>query len=196
MRVGRYSHLECMTVSRNAPEHKKGYGKTRTLADNTLPFGWVILHFCQPEEYEAGTRTVREAAATAQHTREQRRRAQEETLRDALQQQRLRQEAAARMRAAAEEERLRREQEAAAREARLAGLSPQERAIAALSLPDADDQTAQTLFQQLDSLEAPLQRQAAEALKAFWQASGKWQGKQLSKKQKEKVARIRSLLGE
>ena len=164
VRVGRYSHLECMTVSRNAPKHKKGYGKTRTLADNTLPFGWVILHFCQPEEYEAGTRTVREAAA--------------------------------RMRAAAEEERLRREQEAAAREARLAGLSPQERAIAALSLPDADDQTAQTLFQQLDSLEAPLQRQAAEALKAFWQASGKWQGKQLSKKQKEKVARIRSLLGE
>ena len=196
VRVGRYSHLECMTVSRNAPKHKKGYGKTRTLADNTLPFGWVILHFCQTEEYEAGTRAVREAAATAQHTREQRRCAQEETLRDALQQQRLRQEAAARMRAAAEEERLRREQEAAAREARLAGLSPQERAIAALSLPDADDQTARTLFQQLDSLEAPLQRQAAEALKAFWQASGKWQGKQLSKKQKEKVARIRSLLGE
>lgn len=36
VRVGRYSHLECMTVSRNAPKHKKGYGKTRTLADNTL----------------------------------------------------------------------------------------------------------------------------------------------------------------
>ena len=71
-----------------------------------------------------------------------------------------------------------------------------DRAIAALSLPDADDQTAQTLFQQLDALEASLQRQVAEALKAFWQASGKWQGKQLSKKQKEKVARIRSLLGE
>ena len=196
VRVGRYSHLECMTVSRNAPQHKKGYGKTRTLADGTLPFGWVILHFCRPEEYEAGTRAVQEAAATAQRTREQLRSAQEEALRDALQQQRLRQEAAARMRAAAEEERLRREQEATAREARLAGLSPQERAIAALSLPDADDQTAQALFQQFDALEAPLQRQAAEALKAFWQASGKWQGKQLSKKQKEKVARIRCLLGE
>lgn len=196
VRLGRYSHLECMTVARNAPQHKKGYGKTRTLADDLLPFGWVILHFCPPDEYEAGALAVREAVMAARRQREQIRRARAEALRDALEQQRLRQEAAARARAAAEAENRRREEETAAREARLAGLSPQERAIVALTLPDAGDQTVQNLLQQLDGMDAPLQRQAAEALKAFWQTSGKWQGKQLSKKQKEKVARIRDILGE
>ena len=189
VRVGRYSHIECVTVSRNAPELKKGYGKTRTLADGQRPFGWAILHFCSLEEYEKGVRAVQVSLAEAQRERHRQRGEQETRLREAMEQARLRREATAR----AQEEQERKEREAAEREALLARLSPQERA---LDFSDADDTTALELFRQLDGMDDPLRRQAAEKLKAFWQARDNWQGKKPSKKQKEKVARVREILGE
>lgn len=192
VRVGRYSHIECVTVSRNAPELKKGYGKTRTLADGQRPFGWAILHFCSLEEYEKGVRAVQVSLAEAQRERHRQRGEQETRLREAMEQARLRREATAR----AQEEQERKEREAAEREALLARLSPQERALRALDFSDADDTTALELFRQLDGMDDPLRRQAAEKLKAFWQARDNWQGKKPSKKQKEKVARVREILGE
>ena len=52
LRVGHYSHIECMTVTNNKPGGKKGYGKTRTLADGIYPFGWVKLTVCSKEEHD------------------------------------------------------------------------------------------------------------------------------------------------
>lgn len=196
VRVGRYSHLECVTVSRNAPGHQKGFGKTRTLADGLLPFGWVILHFCSPEDYAAGTQAVDTAIATALQQREAAHAAREAALREALQQQRQRQETAARQREAAEAEQRRKEEEATRREAQMAGLSPQERAIAALNFADADKEAALALFRLLDDMDGALQQRAAVALKAFWEKSGDWQVKKISKKQKEKVTRVKAILGE
>lgn len=196
VRVGRYSHLECVTVSRNAPGHQKGFGKTRTLADGLLPFGWVILHFCSPEDYTAGTQAVDTAIATALQQREAAHAAREAALREALQQQRQRQETAARQREAAEAEQRRKEEEAARREEQMAGLSPQERAIAALDFADADKETALALFRLLDDMDGALQQRAAVALKAFWEKIGEWQVKKISKKQKEKVTRVKAILGE
>lgn len=184
VRVGRYSHVECVTVSRNAPSSRKGHGKTRTLADGLLPFGWIILHFCSETEYAEGCDAVRSAIGSARQTREERRAAREARLREA-----------ARQREEARDQQRRREEEAAAQAARLADLPPEERAIAALSQAGADDAAALSLFQMLDAMPEPTRRRAAAALKTFWESSDKWQGKQLSKKQKEKVRRIRDILG-
>ena len=42
IRLGRFSHIECMTVSRSGgpPERR---GSTRTLVAGELPFGWAKI---------------------------------------------------------------------------------------------------------------------------------------------------------
>ncbi|MCF6265489.1 MAG: type III-A CRISPR-associated RAMP protein Csm5 [Desulfuromusa sp.] len=57
LRVGHYSHIECMTVTHNSPKCQiikgnKVYGVLRTLADGIYPFGWVKLTLCDKEEYD------------------------------------------------------------------------------------------------------------------------------------------------
>lgn len=60
LRIGHYSHVECMTVTDNQPETRvvKGkqmpWGTTRTLAEGVYPFGWVRLVPCSGEEYRQG----------------------------------------------------------------------------------------------------------------------------------------------
>jgi len=53
LRVGHYSHVECVTITNNAPftrvvnGKKMPHGTTRTLANGVFPFGWVkikVLH--------------------------------------------------------------------------------------------------------------------------------------------------------
>lgn len=192
LRLGRYSHLECVTVTDNRPQHKKGHGTTRTLADGQLPFGWVILHFCDPEEYETGLRAVEQAIQAHQQELEQRR-----ATRMQKWEQRLRQAEETRRQQAAEAlQRKKKEEETQAREAALAALPPQEQKLARLGFPNATDDQAQALFRDLDTLEPELRQKAARALKDFWQKNGKWQGKTLSKKQRPKVAKIAAILGE
>lgn len=49
LRVGHYSHVECVTITENAPltrvvnGKKLPHGTTRTLADGVFPFGWVKI---------------------------------------------------------------------------------------------------------------------------------------------------------
>ncbi|MFP4048977.1 MAG: type III-A CRISPR-associated RAMP protein Csm5 [Desulfovermiculus sp.] len=44
IRIGHYSHVESVTFDGlRDPKTKKGYGKTRTLAESLVPFGWVLL---------------------------------------------------------------------------------------------------------------------------------------------------------
>jgi len=52
LRVGHYSHIEAMTITNNKPGGTKGFGKTRTLADDIYPFGWVKLTQCSKEEHD------------------------------------------------------------------------------------------------------------------------------------------------
>lgn len=57
LRIGHYSHVECMTITDNMPETRmqKGrllpFGTTRTLADGIYPFGWIRLVPCSDDEY-------------------------------------------------------------------------------------------------------------------------------------------------
>lgn len=212
LRVGHYSHVECVTVTANRPKAAKGPGTTRTLAGGMLPFGWVILTFCTPAEYEAGSARVEAAILEAMREREAGRAKREEEIRRVVEEQRKRVEAAreerekaaelerqkrqeqARKIARAEEERQRREREAAEREAMLAGLSPEERLIAEVGSPQGTEAQSMKLWSLLDTLEAGLRADAARALQGCWQRLGKWEGK-LTKKQAPKVAKVKQILG-
>lgn len=201
LRAGHYSHVESVTVDANAPKgrtFKKEdgsktdpvFGTTRTLANGELPFGWVLLHFCTPEEYADGILQtdvdIENAAAErrfrAQETVEQAQRKAEEA-------ERLQRETAARQ---AEEVRKRQ-----AEEARLAAMTPEEREIDAVESLRATEYEANELYNKLmKGLDKNMRLKAAQALQAFWQNLGKWEGKALSKKQTKKVQDVRALLAE
>ena len=50
LRVGHYSHFNCVTINDNKHQMRKGPNTTRTLADGNYPFGWVILSKATGEE--------------------------------------------------------------------------------------------------------------------------------------------------
>ena len=74
LRIGHYSHVECMTITDNMPETRmvKGrlmpFGTTRTLADGVYPFGWIRLVPCNSEEYNVLLAQRGKPAETRQYT--------------------------------------------------------------------------------------------------------------------------------
>ncbi|MBF0239520.1 MAG: hypothetical protein HQM12_17595 [SAR324 cluster bacterium] len=65
IRIGHYSHIECMSITNNRPQVRKskdnkpmGPGTTRTLADGLYPFGWVILSMASDENLEHYRKTL------------------------------------------------------------------------------------------------------------------------------------------
>lgn len=192
LRIGHYSHVECMTVTNHLPKTRKTkdgqwmpFGTTRTLADGVFPFGWARLSVCSEEEY-------REALAA----REARDRvfveARELRVREALEARERQARARLETESRAEQERLAAEQV----KAELEGLSPEERAILRLERGQANENQAVELFCKLDDMKPELVRRAAAALKAFWIAQRKWSKKECTKKQWEKVTKLKGLLGE
>lgn len=179
LRIGHYSHIECMTVAGDPPAglFKKGFGQTRTLADSLLPFGWVILKRCELAEYNRGV----EATLQAINEKDRQNLAEAEAA--------LKKEA---------EKAAAREREEAARmehESFLASMTPEERAIWQLEQPDSIENLASEIYGKLDYY-GEFKLKAAQALKKFWQRIDKWQGKALTKRQKEKVRKVRDILGE
>lgn len=188
LRVGHYSHVECVTVSKNSRYNTPmPCGTTRTLADGLWPFGWVILHACTNEEFfthavqgERQAHAAWEARALATLQEEK---AQREKLEAARQEAEARRaEAEARKRAEAEEQE------------RLAQMSEEDRLAELLKSGRADEKCSMDVFSQLDQWEGEVKMQLAEALCAYWKATGKWSGKQ-SKKQAAKVDALKLLLG-
>lgn len=176
LRIGRYSHIECVTAANPPAPKAKTWGTSRTLADHVLPFGWVILKQCSMSEYTKGLEAVDgalrqevdAAAAAAQQARQQQQEA---------------------------EERRRQEEDAARqREEQLAAMSPQERAIWELEQPNSTENQASAIYSQLGEL-GDLQVRAANALMQFWQRINKWEGRKLTDRQKKKVAAVRAILG-
>lgn len=95
-----------------------------------------------------------------------------------------------------EEEQRREEEEK--RQAELEALPPEERAIAEVfgnsSLITENDVVE--LYLKLDTLPEEARLKAAEEMKAYWAAQGKWDVKKKQKKQFEKVRKLKSILGE
>lgn len=69
LRVGHFSHVECVTVENAEPKTRPNpktkqpmpYGTTRTLANGVQPFGWILLHKCSYDEYERGLKQEQQA---------------------------------------------------------------------------------------------------------------------------------------
>lgn len=176
LRIGHYSHIECVTVSCDPGQQPKG-GTSRTLADS-LPFGWVILKRCAMAEYQQGLEDI-----DAAFRQEADKRAEAVS----LEQKKLKEEEERAIQRAAEEEAARE------REKMLAAMSAPERALWLLKQPEAGEADAAGVFARLEEF-GEQQKVACAALKHFWQKIGKWEGKQLSRKQKEKVAKVRKIL--
>lgn len=191
LRIGHYSHVECMTITDNDPEtrlvkgKKMPFGTTRTLAEGIYPFGWVKLSICSDEEY------ARYLAEKKDHDSAVVRRYAENrnsVLEKKESQQREREE----------KERLKREVEEleAKRTAELAAMSDEDRALFLLARNELQEHEVVKIFDRLSSLGVEEQRKCAAALKAYWQKESKWSKKDCSKKQWEKVQKIKGILGE
>lgn len=198
LRAGHYSHVESVTVDNNQPVTRmvKGksmpYGTTRTLADDKLPFGWVILHFCTREEYETGMAEAEAArrAAVAEQTEQfltLRRKAEEQTAQAALLKRQQEERRLAAEQKAAEEQKKREELER-----RMAELSPEEARLLKLETCPSEALSME-IFNDMKKWSPELQHKAAEALRDCWSAMGKWNGKQ-SKKQEVKIREVKALL--
>jgi CRISPR type III-A-associated RAMP protein Csm5 len=192
LRLGHYSQVEFVTVEDNKPLTRKlkdgtpmPYGTTRTLANGLFPFGWVRLTPCSEVEYKEGMAGCETANRTTWMHREGLR---EKMLLDRQQQiEKIRQN----------EEKKRQEAEAdAQRQAELDAMPEKERQLFFLEQGDLNENQVVELFNQLDSMEPPIQIKTAKALKSHWQRTGKWKKKECSKKQIQKVAAIKHLLGE
>lgn len=175
LRIGHYSHIECVIVSGELPKKPKGCGISRTLADRKWPFGWVILNLCSMDEYNNGLMKIdtliRQKIATqvAEADASRKKREEEES----------------RARQIVEETRKREEE--------FAALSPQERALWELEQPNATENQASAIFSKLDEF-GDLRLKAADTLMRFYQRNGKWEGKKLSPRQKGKVAALKAIL--
>ncbi len=190
LRLGHYSHVECMTVTNNQPQTRKlkdgtvmPFGTTRTLADGVHPFGWARLCLISAGEYaEAQARREKHDKAFLAHRTHRRRTVLAERENEARQ--RAKRERAERERQEAE----------ARREAALAAMGPEERLVAIVESGGASENQAVELYGKLDGLDEALRLKAAMALRTFWEKAGKWEKKKCTAKQWDKVQKIRNIL--
>lgn len=191
LRLGRYSHIECMTVENNQPQTRmvKGqqmpHGTTRTLADGCYPFGWALLSLVSAEEYAQACAHREEADAAFLRGRRDRREELAGRHMAAMRQQREREQA----------ERERREAEAKL-QAQLAAMSPEERLVHVVEAGTCSENQVVELFGKLGVLPEDLKDRAARAVKSFWVKGDKWEKKKCTDKQWAKVQKVKALLGE
>ncbi|MDT8405450.1 RAMP superfamily CRISPR-associated protein [Sulfuriflexus sp.] len=192
LRVGHYSQVEFVTVSDNQPLTRKGkqgsplpHGTTRTLANGHFPFGWVRLTPCGEEEYRQGTFLRETANHYVAETRFERRKeiGREKAARIAEQQEKVRQ-----AQQAAEAEAL--------RQAELEAMSPVDRQLHQLQQGDLLEHQVIELYNGLDAMDESDRLKTARAIQGLWEKIGKWNKKECSKKQWEKVVKLKGYLGE
>ncbi len=199
IRVGHYSHVECVTIENNEPQRRKlkngtllPCGTTRTLADGRFPFGWAKLSVCDWEEYQDALADKRRHDESMAREREEKRAT---VRRQAVE--RLRQRAEMeRLKAAREAEEARKREEEARERQQLEAMPPEERLIWELELGRLDQSSIGLKFPELMKLEGEYQKRAAKALKQLWIKSGDWDVKPKKKKQYDKVQMVKKILGE
>lgn len=207
LRIGRHSGAESVTIEghRNIKimgkkgDRPKSMDKATTFwlvsdkripKDNTgfKPFGWTEMH--ELTDNIAADFDTRESSYQEKH-REYR-----EQARDKIQKQREAKCAEAELEAkrAREEEEKRLSEEKRKKE--LEAMSPEERAIEEVRDPSSAPNRIVEIYNDIDGFSESNQLKLAEALKAYWQEYGHWKSKDCSRKQKEKVAKIKAILGE
>ncbi|MGK5091132.1 RAMP superfamily CRISPR-associated protein [Deltaproteobacteria bacterium TL4] len=186
LRIGHYSHVECMTVTENSPQtpsrsgNKMPYGTTRTLANGLYPFGWVLLAKSSEADLETYQGELSQEWKSALLEREQQ-----------INIQKAKQEEQEREKQRAVEQQALEEQKRIESEQRRNSLSEIDRMVEdILHLPDA-----MPLYQKLESFQGKDQQKLAEAFKQRFHQEGKWEGKQ-SDKQQKKIERIKQILNQ
>lgn len=215
LRVGRHSGAECVTVEGHRsikimqgggrPPQTLDHATTIWLAagdkkpasSNTLaPFGWTLF---EPMSHEHGIEQMKEASQrkvaalagigekiVAKKKREVELRLRlEEQAREAAEKSAQIAAEAAEKEAVAEKERQ-----------LLAAMSPAERQAYEIQKKDVAENAVIDLYNKLESFTHEDQKVIAAALKNCWEATQKWSKKQCSKKQWEKVQKIKAILGE
>ncbi len=189
IRIGHFSHVECVTLDDvRAPQARKGYGKTRTLAEGVYPFGWAKLEFVdlptnpRPErEWPFSVDAVKKNAKAKIE-------AAKKAKADKIQAEKIKKEA--------EQKRIAEKK----RKEELDNMSPENRLLAEAKEAGAKEETFNRLANQLDKFPEPLKVEAADLLKQRWQAQNKWVKKDFSNKQwkkwRDKINRVKTILGE
>lgn len=193
LRIGHYSHIECMTITDNKPAtrwDKKGnkpypYGTTRTLANGLHPFGWVLLRLCSEEEYLNGIKRIEDHDAQVLARKENKLKIAHEAKLELLRQQEIE-----------EEKRLAREEKEKEQQRLLEAMSPEEREIYLLEQGALNDNQIYELYSKLDSMDGELKIRAAKLISREWKAQKRWGKKECSKKQWQKVQILKKILAE
>jgi len=210
LRIGHHSGAECVTIEGyrsiliRGPSGKGTRSTTSTtlwlasevrkprMRESLMPFGWCFLVHADPSlirNLEAEENAWKNTWYQRLKEKAERRRA---ALAEAAHKKRLEEQEAERH--AREEARRKAEKEA--RKARLEQMSPEERMIEEVKDPHVTEHRVVEVFNLLDTFPEHLKPDLANALKAYWQRVGKWEKKQCSKKQWQKVTKIKSILSE
>lgn len=191
LRIGHYSHVECMTVTNNDPRtpvrkgKKMPFGTTRTLANGIYPFGWVILSICSEDEF------LREEKARKQHDRETielREKARASSLQEFHE--------AALQAAKRKAEEKKRAEEEKQRQKDLEDMPEDKRLLMLLTQDKLNENQVIEFYDLLDTMDEETRLAGAKALKAYWKQNNAWNVKRKIKKQYEKVQKIKGILNE
>jgi len=206
LRVGHYSHSECLTISNGAPRGRSikdrrtgntiiaGPGTTRTLADGNWPFGWIILTPTDEEALRGYQRELQNELMGRREVQEEYSRARTKAAEEAKEKSE-----------ADEKARLQQQQLLKKRLLEQESMSPLERLLDELKNGKIQQQTDgvfvnqlldyEAEYSQLDNFAGEEKWQFAQLLKEFYVRDNKWSGR-LSDKQKEKVKKISGILDE
>ncbi|MCD6306081.1 MAG: type III-A CRISPR-associated RAMP protein Csm5 [Deltaproteobacteria bacterium] len=203
-RVGFHSGAECVTIEGYREIFIKGRKSGRPLdhattiwlaseydkpkrPDSLVPFGWTAIEPLGPE----ALKELAEQESVYKKDRNRALRQAADAARARLEKETAETNRLERLKAEAEAQRAAEEK----RKADLEAMSPEERAIAELESADVVENRAVEIYREMQQYAEPYKTKAAQALKAYWQAKGKWTGKQ-SNKQKEKIRNIRAILND
>ncbi len=205
IRVGRHSGAESVTVEGFRDIRIMGKGRNDTKYEDRAgtfwlasevdrpkrknglrPFGWAAMGKLTPEM----EREFRGAEEDLRFEME-RRRNQILLERERAEAEKLKAAQLARQKEIEEKER---KEEAERLEKALAGMSPDERAVAELGNPEISESRVVEIFNGLGDFSGEARREVAVALKEFWESRGKWTKKQCSKKQWIKVQKVQEII--
>ncbi len=207
LRIGRHSGAESITIEGHRSIKimgKKGvtprYEKNATTfwlsseeakpsdKKSLRPFGWCELAGLIKEDRER----FKEIEVTFQKQLSEEKQAQKDA-RERHANELKRQEELKKEKEAEEQ----RQREAAERrKAEWEAMSQEDRALAELNEPDISENRVIEIFKQLEAFPEEKRTDIAIGIKKYWEAIDKWSTKKCSKKQKEKIRKIKSILGE
>jgi len=215
IRIGRHSGAECVTIAgrrkikiKGSPAKTLEYATTiwlaapsKTPSDNRMlrPFGWAILQEINKNDWldlmQQQDAFLKSRLAVLQ----------ERTAQKIKEDERIRSELAAKeaekQRKEAEEQR--RKEEEASLMAKWNAMTEEERELACIRKDDLAIRFDKTnandpigaIWKKLDTASPEHQKALARAFMERWQAEGKWTKKECSKKQFEKVQKVKEILG-